>query len=440
MGRKTRLEERMLMVELSRTGHPDREIAKQLGWSVFTVRKWRGREKREGRPGFASVMGRPVGGVLGTFPPRLIETLRGWREAHPGWGAKTLWAELKADERFGGQALPSVRSIARFLKAEGLVRPYERHNELPTADRVVPQAPHEVWELDAKGWQEIPDIGAVSLINLNDRSSHVRLLSYPLPLKRGKTADYQLVLRLAFTEWGLPDQLATDRDSVFHDNTAKSPFPTRLHLWLLALGVHLSLGRPNCPTDQAMTERSHQLWDRQLLAGQHFADWDTLYYQSLNRRDFLNYHLPCTALGNQPPLVACPQALTPRRLYRPEWEPDLLDLSRIYAFLTKGRWFRQTGKGGVLAIGAKFYTLGQAWQNRQVEIIFDPTDNMLVFFSPDAENVKRLPIKGITHQDLMGEMSPILTLPVFQLALPFSWDEWRLTRLCGTLLTRLIGT
>lgn len=406
MGRISTLEERLLMSGLSKAGHSDQEIAEQLGWSVFTVRKWRGREKRAGRQGLRAEMGRPARGGLSTFEPALVERLRCWRKAHPGWGAKTLLAELKTDERFEGQALPSVRSIARFLKAEGVVRPYERHNELPSEGSKAAQAPHEAWELDAKGWQEIAGIGPVSLINLNDRYSHVRLLSYPLPLKRGKTADYQLVLRLAFSEWGLPDRIGTDRDSVFHDNTAQSPFPTRLHLWLLALGVTLSLGRPNCPTDQAMTERSHQLWDRQLLEGQHFVDWDHLYRQSLRRRDFLNYQLPCASLDDRPPLVAYPQALTPRRLYRPEWEAQLLDLSRIYAYLAKGRWFRHSGKGGVLAIGGNFYALGQAWQNMHIEITFDPADQQFVFCSPDGLNTQRRPSKGLTIADLMGRCLP----------------------------------
>jgi hypothetical protein len=37
-------------------------------------------------------------------------------------------------------------------------------------------------------------------------------------------------------------------------------------------------------------------------------------------------------------------------------------------------------------------------------------------------------------------MTPIFNLPVFQLALPFSWDEWRVIRLVGTLGARLNDT
>ena len=48
---------------------------------------------------------------------------------------------------------------------------------------------------------------------------------------------------LASTERGLPDRLATDHDRIFSDETSKSPFPTRFHLWLLVLGIDLQFGR-----------------------------------------------------------------------------------------------------------------------------------------------------------------------------------------------------
>jgi hypothetical protein len=76
-------------------------------------------------------MGRPVIGALSSYPVRLRETLRAWRVAHPGWGPKTLRAELEADERFEGQRLPSLSGIANFLKEQDLARSYERHSELP---------------------------------------------------------------------------------------------------------------------------------------------------------------------------------------------------------------------------------------------------------------------------------------------------------------------
>lgn len=150
-------------------------------------------------------------------------------------------------------------------------------------------------------------------------------------------------------------------------------------------------------------------------------------------RDFLNFRLPCATLGEVPPLIAFPQALQPRRLYRPEWEADLLDLSRIYIYLSQGRWFRQASNVGTVALGGHVYGLGVAWKRQEVEITFDLADQHLVFHSDDGERTQRLPIKGITPLELMGEQGPLTHLDNFQLALPFTWDEWRVIRICETL-------
>jgi len=101
---------------LAQLGYTDRQIATEVGWKVLTVRKWRCRVQQQGRKSLASKMGRPATGALSTYPPLVRETLRTWRVAHPGWGPKTLRAELEADERFPGKGLPSWPSIARFCR------------------------------------------------------------------------------------------------------------------------------------------------------------------------------------------------------------------------------------------------------------------------------------------------------------------------------------
>ena len=437
--RMTTLEDRVTILTLANAEHSDRDIAQRIGWKLSTVRKWRRRGQKEGHAGLISKMGRPAMGALSTFPSIVVETLRAWRQAHPGWGPLTLRIELEGDESLKGKSLPDRSSIARWLKQEGFTRPYERHQDLPQPASVSVQACHQEWEMDGRGYERVPEVGVVTLINLNDRLSKVKLLSYPCWLgerrasRHPNTADYQLVFRLAASEWGLPDRLAVDRDSVFYDNQSKSPFPTRFHLWLLALGVDMILGPPDCPTERGMTERSHQTWAQQVLEGQTFANWKALWHALQERRTFLNERLPCSTLGGVPPLAAHPEARRPRRLYRPEWEAELLDLSRIYTYLGQGRWFRKGSNIGAVSLGGQVYVLGRDWARKDVEITFDPGDQQLKFFAPDGDKKKRLPIKGITKADLMGELGPLVLMDCFQLALPFTWDEWQVIQLCETL-------
>ncbi len=431
MSVQTTMEERIEIMERSEKGEPAWRISRDLGWLQQTIRKWRNRGRQQGRAGLVSHMGRPKRGALSSFSMEIRETIIRWRTEHPGWGADTLYAELEQHPCFVGQKLPSSASINRFLQENGFSKPREKHNQLPDSDREQTGAPHEVWEMDARGYQYIPDVGMITLINLNDRFSHVRLLSYPCQLgekrviRHANTADYQVALRLAFTHWGLPASLQVDHESVFYDNKTKSPFPTTLHLWLRALGIRLTFGRVHRPTDQAITERSHQLWAGQVLDGQCFSDWQVLYDSLQNRRDFLNYHLPCASLKRQPPLRACPQAKHSSRMYRPECEADILDLQRVYEYLAQGKWFRRVSANGTFSLGGNVYYIGTKWQRHQLEIRFDAAEQKFLCYDEPGHLIKQIAWKGDLHQSLMGNALPTFNLPSFQLHLPFAWDDIR---------------
>lgn len=431
----TNLRERVLINELAKEGLTDQQIAAHLQLNPHTVRKWRRRLQRLGKAGLMSRMGRPKMGAMSTFPDKMRAQLKSWRQGHPGWGPKTLRAELARSKAFQGQRLVSLSTIARWLKQAGLAQVYEKHTELPHLELSPTEACHEEWEMDARGHERLAELGIISLINVNDLFSRVKLISYPCWLGQKRltrypdTEDYQLVLRLAFSQWGLPDRLAMDRAHVFYDAQGKSPYPTRFHLWLLALGIEVSFGRPGQPRDQAVTERSHQTWWQQVVQGQTFTDLDQLFHALQDRRTFLNEHLPCESLGNLPPLVAHPQARTPRRPYRPEWEADQLDLSRVYAYLGQCRWFRRLSPVGTASLGGHTYTLGRQWYSCDAQVTFDPEDRCFVFHAPPRQH-KRMPIRWLTIQDLMGEVGSVARLPEFQLALPFSWNEWRFLQAC----------
>lgn len=439
MSKRTTVEERIRIMELVQAGLTDEQIAKQLGWAKETVRKWRRRNQQGGREALASVMGRPRVGVMSSHSAEMKGTVQRWRQAHPGWGAKTLHTEMTLDERLRGQRVPAAATIGRFLHEQGMTRSYQRHSALPTSGSDQAGAPHAVWEMDARGYSYIPEVGMVTLINLNDRFTHLRLLSYPCVLgqqrvtRHATTEDYQIALRLAFTDWGLPEALQVDHDPVFFDSKTKSPFPSQLHLWLLALGVRLTFGRLGLATDQGMTERSHQTWAAQALQGQRYEEWLDLYRALRQRRDFLNYHLPMAALAERAPLQAFPEARCSARPYRPEWEKEMLDLTLVHAYLAQGRWFRRVGENGTVSLGGSVYYIGNKWARHQLDVTFQPTDQHFVSLDEAGQLVKRMPIKALTIEALMGELAPFVTLPEFQLCLPFTYQAQRAVRLFESL-------
>jgi hypothetical protein len=306
--------------------------------------------------------------------------------------------------------------------------------ELPASPAQPVERAHQEWELDAQGTLQVQGLGGVSLLDIEDVFSHLKVASLAcLHKTHADTPAHQLVLRLGFIEFGLPECVSLDHDSVFYDNRCGSPFPTRLHLWLIGLGIQVRFIHLPPPSEHARIERAHQTLTRQALTGQTFQDVAELQNQLDARRHFLNQNYPCRSLQGQPPLQAFPQAHTTQRPYRLEWEKELLDLERIYAYLAQGRWFRRTTKAGMFSLGDQRYNAGTKRANQTLEITFDPQTGELICLPEKSSQPVRIKIKGLTKEVLMGELDPLLSLPAYQLALPFSPQAWSNLLLCRTL-------
>ena len=245
-GQTSTFPERLDITERAAAGQSDLEIAAALGCSVWTVRKWRRRGQHQGRAGLSSQMGRPIHGPLSTLPAGMREAIVQMRRTHPGWGPTTLLTELRVDPRWTDQPLPSRSRIAALLSAEQLTRRYQRQSDLPTP-AIQPQgAPHDEWELDAQGSMQVAGVGKVCVITIIDVVSRLKVESYPcLDTSNPPLEAYQLLLRRAFLTVGLPRCISLDHGTVFYDNTSPSPFPTSLHLWLLADGASTCASRAN---------------------------------------------------------------------------------------------------------------------------------------------------------------------------------------------------
>jgi hypothetical protein len=236
---------------------------------------------------------------------------------------------------------------------------------------------------------------------------------------------YQLVLRRAFLTTGLPQRISFDHGTVFYHNTSPSPFPTRLHLWLLALGIDVCFTRKRCPTDHAKIERTHQTMTLQALLGQHWPEQTALWAGLDARRLMLNQHIPSRVLQGQAPLQAYPKAAHSGRSYRPEWEVEMLDVQRVFQYLAKCRWFRHIKSNGRVVIGGYQYYLSTALRGRTIELHFDPIQGCFIGQPERTTTTFTLAPQGLSKTDLMGELAGLVALPAYQLALPFTPEAWR---------------
>lgn len=423
-GQITTLEERVAIAEQVAAGQSSVEIATALERPLATVRKWRQRYLRKGRAGLASQMGRPAGGALATSPTEMKDALLELRKDHPGWGAPTLILEIAKDQRFAGQRIPSRVRVAAYLKAKRRVRPYERHQDLPEPKSELVQHPHQEWEMDAQGVTTVAGLGKVSFINLLDVYSHVSIDSHAcLETSHPQATEYQRVLRRAFIRYGLPEQISLDHDSAFFDNKSASPFPSRLHLWLVGLGVQVRFIHKRPPLEHARIERHHQTIAGQAFEGQTFADLTALQHSLQARILFLNFEYPTRALDGQSPLQAFPQARHSGRIYTPEAEEQILDMQRVYDYLKLGRWFRQVCAAGTFTLNGYGYNATRRLAGQTLEITFnDKTSNLICL--PEKEiTTFQLDIQGLTKTALMGTAASLPGYATYQMPLPLTYPD-----------------
>jgi hypothetical protein len=341
--------------------------------------------------------GRPASGSLQSYPSELRDKIYELRDKNPGWGAISILVELEHVLNYAPKNLPSADSVRRYLKDCGFI-----NSKIPKSDAPEIKPPdvkhcHDLWEMDAQGAVPVFGLGYVSMINIKDSKSKTYVMSFPVQVKsrmsQPKTEHYLWALRLAFGQFGLPKTLQVDKDSVFKDNTSRSPFPSLVQLFLLGLGVDLSFIKAPPPAKQAMVERSHQTLDKQVLKGKTYQTWQELFINTNKRRGILNEKYPSRTLGKRAPLQVYPEAVYSKRSYSIEKETELFDFNRIEKHLAAYTWYRKVSSVKTLSL-KKIYYLKKAKPKTHIQIKFCAVSKKLIFRNVNEQIIKELDAKG----------------------------------------------
>lgn len=355
--------------------------------------------------------GRPALGALQSYPFELRDKVYELRDNNPGWGAISILVELEHILNYSPKNLPSVDSVHRYLKDCGFINPKIPKSDIPEVKPRVVKYCHDLWEMDAQGAVPVSGLGYVSMINIKDSKSKTYVMSFPVQVKskmsQPKTAHYLWALRLAFEQFGLPKALQVDKDSVFKDNTSKSPFPSLVQLFLIGLGVDLSFIKVPPPAKQAMVERSHQTLDKQVLEGKTYQTWQELFTNTNKRRGILNEKYPCRTLGKRAPLEVYPKAIHPKRPYSIEKETELLDINDIEKHLADYIWYRKISSVKTLSL-KKIYYLKEAEPKTYVQIFFCAISKKLIFRDVNEQTIKELDAKDFAKSLLQLQSTPTL--------------------------------
>lgn len=358
-------------------------------------------------------MGRPKRGHLSSFDSSIRSKIDHYRPLKEGWSALTIGIELKLDPGLSQLAQPSVSSIHRYLKSSGKIKPPVKRVALPVEPCALAEHPHDLWQLDAKGNEKAKGLGTVSMINIKDVQSKSYINSYPCvflkPTSHPTTAHYQTALRMAWMEFGMNKRLQVDHESIFHENSSASPFPTSFHLWLTGLGIEMCFTPKGKPQKQGIVEKSHQTIQTQVMAGKTYEDEYSLIKACQKRRQRLNYHIPSRATHNLPPLKANPEALCSNRKYEPEQEYKLFKPDLIYQYLCQGQWFRRVGSNKTIHIGGKVYYLSKAIPKTELEITFSLSQKKFICCNADSELIAQVEPKGLSFKELAKNLDEFKT-------------------------------
>lgn len=357
-------------------------------------------------------MGRPRCGSCGSFALEVRLEIDRLRPGEEGWGAASIKTELELTPHLRSVDIPSVRAINRYLKSKGRSRSYRMNEVLPTEPCFPCKHPHDVWQMDAEGNKQVAGVGTVCMINIKDTFTKIYAGAYPCVFagksNHPKKEHYQWVLRLGFVEFGMCKRLQVDHESIYYENTTTTPFPTPFHLWAIGLDLPLCFTPGGKPFKQGAVEREHQTMHRQVCAGRAYANSDELFAACQQRRQRLNYHIPCRMLNGKAPLVVFPQALRSPRTYDPRKEEECFDLARIYEFLSHCRWLRRLTNQKTFSLGAQSYRLATAKPNTDLAVTFNLETKCFRCCDADGKLIAEIQPKGISFKELCGNLDEFI--------------------------------
>ena len=432
--RATTVQQRQEMARLADQGESYQSVADQTSVSFWTVRKWIRQARRGGLAALVTTFGRPATGPMSGFDPLVRYVALRLKRQHKTWGAAYVVKKMGERLSLKGKKLPSPTTVWRYWRSFGDRLFPKRHPAQPK--RPPAGVAHGVWQMDTKESVLVTGVGVVTFNQARDEFGRATVMHRIHPAERLEqrivkltTDQVQQDCRIAFTEWGLPDAIQTDQASIFVD-AVPTPFPTQLTLWWVGLGIEPRL--ISSPQQNGCIERGHRTLNERTLIDQHFDDTGELQKQVDVDWHELNAECPSRAKGcnDQPPLVAHPELLVPRRPYRPEWELDLFDLKRVDKYLADRTWIRSVSEVGQVSLGSRRYGMGTAWAGQTVSISFDPEQRQFVFtqVKPKTKRGQRLPdlspvrrdVKGLSVEEITGLPTALENLPVRQLVLPLS--------------------
>jgi transposase InsO family protein len=375
-------------------GRSAREVAKAHGISKSWIYELIGRFRAGGYEALEPRSRRPRS-CKHEIPARVVEEIVRLRreltaQGHDA-GAETIAYHLCQD--IGD--IPSLSTIWRILRREGLVVP--QHQKRPNCSKLRFEAdlPNQMWQVDVTAWA-LSGGEVVEIIDVID--DHSRLHLGCDAYSRVKAADVVESFQEAAQLHGLPESLLSDNGAVFVGSARKGK--VALEYELERLGVEFKNSRPYHPQTLGKVERLHQTLKRYLAKQPGARTLSELQDQLDAFRHYYNHIRPHRALHRRTPL----QAYSARMKAKPSGANV-----QTY-FRVREDKVDATGKVS-LRYGSRLYKigLGRVHQGRAVKLLI--ADRAIRVIDSNGELIRELTLDpGRVYQPL-GRRASVQHVP-----------------------------
>jgi transposase InsO family protein len=344
------------VVEVLNDGASVTDVARRNGVSRQAVHEWLRRYASHGLAGLVDGSSKPLS-CPHQMDPVIEAGVLELRDAHPGWGPRTIQNRLA---REGVHPVPGRTSIYRCLVRHNRITPQARKRKRGDYKRWERSRPMELWQMDVMGGVRLGDGDEAKVITGID--DHSRFCVSALVVARATARPTCDALALAMRTHGVPDQVLTDNGKVFTGRFGKGAGEVLFDRICRENGIRHLLTAPRSPTTTGKVERFHKTLRREFLEGRTFASIEDAQAQLDAWVHHYNFERPHQSLGMAVPWDRF-------RLAKPE--PAVQVVAVEPGEPTAAAATRRVGSTGLISFAAVSYRAGVWLAGETVTVVCD---------------------------------------------------------------------
>jgi transposase InsO family protein len=346
------------VLEVLNDGVPIVEVAVRFGVTRQTVHRWLKKYAAQGLAGLvdgSTVPGSCPHQMVPAVEARIVEL----RQAHPGWGPRTIGHWL---EREGVTPVPGRSSIHRCLVRHGLITAEARRRKKADYIRWERARSMDLWQMDVVGGVRLVDGSEAKIVSGVDDHSRFCVSAFVVPRATARpTCD---ALALAMRRHGVPQAILTDNGKVFTGRFGPGTGEVLFDRICRENGIKHLLTAPRSPTTTGKVERFHRTLREEFLTGKTFTSVSDAQVQLDRWVELYNHVRPHQGIGMVPPI---------ERFSLANPAPASIDLDGAAADTTARPEIarRRVASNGRISFASTHYLAGKWLAGETVEVTCD---------------------------------------------------------------------